>query len=571
RPLGGVLRDDTGGVGEAPAVDARDPGCRRRGGRRGLRRLRLPRPSLRPQQVGADGTGHDGQGHGGREQPDPAAAGRLAAYVRARPELSPADVAFSLAANRSAFESRAVVPGTEGRDGLLAGLDALASREVDGENGVSSSRAVFVFPGQGSQWAGMAVELLDSSPVFAQAITDCETALAPHVDWSLTAVLRDEDNAPGLDRVDVVQPASWAMMIALAALWRAHGINPTAVIGHSQGEIAAAVVAGGLTIQDGARIIALRSKALRTLSGGGGMAWMNVPETQAQDILTTWPGRISIAAVNGPSSTVVAGHPEALDELLTHCDTNGIWARRIPVDYASHSAHVDDIQTTLAHELKDITPQSGHTAFHSTVTGGLLDTNELDAAYWFRNLRSKVRLAEVVDQLAAPGVVFIEVSAHPVLISGIADTLGDNGAVIGTLHRNTGSLDRFIHSAAEAWTHGATIHWPTLLDPYQPHTVELPTYPFQRRHYWLEPEAPSVAPGAPRPAVPTAESASLLGARLPSSPLAQAQFSPPLDPSAHPCLGDFVVGGRPVVSAGVFVESLSWSGSRRASCPACPN
>ncbi|MEV7376698.1 type I polyketide synthase, partial [Streptomyces sp. NPDC090301] len=148
------------------------------------------------------------------------AAGRLAAHVRARPELSPADVAFSLAANRSAFESRAVIPGTEGRDGLLAGLDALAAREVKGENGVSSSRAVFVFPGQGSQWAGMAVELLNSSPDFAQTINACEAALAPFVDWSLTAVLRGEPDAPGLDRVDVVQPASWAMMLALTTLWR---------------------------------------------------------------------------------------------------------------------------------------------------------------------------------------------------------------------------------------------------------------------------------------------------------------------------------------------------------------
>ncbi|MFE5661801.1 type I polyketide synthase, partial [Streptomyces sp. NPDC056517] len=137
------------------------------------------------------------------------AAGRLAEHVRARPELSPADVAFSLAAKRSAFESRAVIPGAEGRDGLLAGLDELASREVDGENGVSPSRAVFVFPGQGSQWVGMAVALLDSSPVFAQTIADCEAALAPFVDWSLTAVLRSEHDAPGLDRVDVVQPASW--------------------------------------------------------------------------------------------------------------------------------------------------------------------------------------------------------------------------------------------------------------------------------------------------------------------------------------------------------------------------
>ncbi|MGW8604978.1 acyltransferase domain-containing protein, partial [Streptomyces sp. NPDC055893] len=377
-----------------------------------------------------------------------------AEHVRARPELRPADVAFSLAANRSAFESRAMIPGAEGRDGLLAGLDALASREVEGENGVTSSRAVFVFPGQGSQWAGMAIELLDSSPVFAQTIADCEAALAPFVDWSLTAVLRGEPDAPGLDRVDIVQPASWAMMIALAALWRSHGIHPTAVIGHSQGEIAAAVVADGLTIQDGARIVALRSQALRALSGGGGMAWLSIPETQAEDILTTWNGQLTVAAVNGPTSTVVAGTPHALDALLTHCDTNGIWARRIPVDYASHSAHVDTIHDTLATALQDVTPRTGRIAFHSTVTGGILDTSALDADYWFRNLRSKVRLADTVTQLTAPDVLFIEVSAHPVLISGITETLNDTGAAIGTLHRNNGSLQRFIHSAAEAWTHG---------------------------------------------------------------------------------------------------------------------
>ncbi|MCX4984424.1 non-ribosomal peptide synthetase/type I polyketide synthase [Streptomyces sp. NBC_00572] len=494
------------------------------------------------------------------------AAGRLAEYVRARPELSTADVAFSLAANRSAFESRAMVPAAEGRDGLLAGLDALASREVDAVaaavSGAKPGRAsgasvVFVFPGQGSQWVGMAVELLDSSPVFARVIEECETALTPFVDWSLTAVLRSQDGAPGLDRVDVVQPASWAMMVGLAALWRAAGVHPMAVVGHSQGEIAAAVVAGGLSMEDGARVVALRSKALRVLSGGGGMAWMSLPETQTQEILTAWPGHLSVAAVNGPSSTVVAGRPEALDELLAHCETTNIWARRIPVDYASHSAHVDQIQDTLANELKDITPRTGHIAFHSTVTGSPLDTSELDSAYWFRNLRNKVRLTDVIEQLAAPDLVFIEVSAHPVLTSGISETIGDTGAAVGTLHRHNGALHRFVESAAEAWTHGTTIDWPTLLNPYHPHTVELPSYPFQRHHYWLEPTPVTAAPaGAPRSVVPAAESESLLGARLPSSPLAEAQFSPRLDASAHPCLDDFVVGGRPVVSAGVFVESL---------------
>ncbi|MET9955879.1 type I polyketide synthase, partial [Streptomyces sp. NPDC006339] len=389
------------------------------------------------------------------------AAGQLAAYVRERPELRPADVAYSLATGRSAFESRAVVPGTDGRDGLLAGLDALASGEAEGRHGVSSSRAVFVFPGQGSQWAGMATELLDTSPEFARVIAECETALAPYVDWSLTAVLRGGNDAPGFDRVDVVQPASWAMMLGLAALWQTSGITPTAVVGHSQGEIAAAVVAGGLSLEDGARVVALRSRALRVLSGGGGMAWLSLPEAEAEELLTSWPGKISVAAVNGPSSTVVAGHPHALDELLTHCETNGIWARRIPVDYASHSPHVDEIRDTLAHDLRDITPRPGRIAFHSTVTGEALDTTQLDADYWFRNLRSKVRLADTITQLATPDTLFIEVSAHPVLATGITETLeslDSTGAVVPTLHRNAGSLHHFIESTAHAWTHGTTPH-----------------------------------------------------------------------------------------------------------------
>ncbi|MFF9854397.1 acyltransferase domain-containing protein, partial [Streptomyces litmocidini] len=285
------------------------------------------------------------------------AAERLAAYVRTRPELDPADVALSLATGRSAFESRAVLPGGDGRDGLLAGLDALASGELAAVTSAvsgakpgrtSGAPVVFVFPGQGSQWVGMATALLDSSPAFARVIAECETALTPFVDWSLTAVLRGDENAPGLDRVDVVQPASWAMMVGLAALWRTAGVNPTAVVGHSQGEIAAAVVAGGLSLEDGARVVALRSKALRVLSGGGGMASLAVPEAQAEELLAAWDGRVSVAAVNGPSSTVVAGQPEALDELLARCEASGVWARRIPVDYASHSAHVDEIRDTLA-------------------------------------------------------------------------------------------------------------------------------------------------------------------------------------------------------------------------------
>lgn len=149
---------------------------------------------------------------------------------------------------------------------------------------------MFVFPGQGAQWAGMAVELLDTSPVFAARITQCAEALAPFTDWSLIDVLREAPGAPGFDRVDVVQPALWAVNVSIAALWRSNGIHPAAVVGHSQGEIAAAAVAGALTLQDAARVVALRSRAIIALAGRGGMVSVALPAAEARELLASWRG-----------------------------------------------------------------------------------------------------------------------------------------------------------------------------------------------------------------------------------------------------------------------------------------
>ncbi|TXS35146.1 acyltransferase domain-containing protein, partial [Streptomyces sp. t39] len=209
-----------------------------------------------------------------------------------------------------------------------------------------------------------------------------------------TDVLRGTHGAPSLDRVDVVQPALWAVMIALADLWRAAGITPAAVIGHSQGEIAAAAVAGALTLDDAARVTALRSQAIaRHLAGHGGMMSVALPADDVRAQIAAWDGRLSLAAVNGPTNTVVSGDPEALRELQTTCHNNGVRARIIPVDYASHSAHVETIRDELLDLLAPITPRTADIPFHSTVTGEPLDTTRLDAHYWYTNLRETVRLA----------------------------------------------------------------------------------------------------------------------------------------------------------------------------------
>ena len=279
--------------------------------------------------------------------------------------------------------------------GLLAGLDELAS---DGFGSViwgtatPAGKTVFVFPGQGSQWLGMGIELLDTAPVFAQHIEACAEAFAEFVDWSLTDVLRGAPGAPGLDRVDVVQPVLFAVMVSLAELWKSVGVRPDAVIGHSQGEIAAAYVAGALSLRDAAKVVTLRSKLLTGLAGPGGMVSIACGADQAQELLAPFGNRIGIAAVNGRSAVVVSGEVTALEELIQLCTDRELRTRRIDVDYASHSVEVEAIRGELTDVLSGIEPRSSRTAFFSTVTGSRLDTVGLDADYWYRNIRQTVRI-----------------------------------------------------------------------------------------------------------------------------------------------------------------------------------
>ncbi|MFF6853692.1 SDR family NAD(P)-dependent oxidoreductase, partial [Streptomyces antimycoticus] len=405
-------------------------------------------------------------------------AARLRSFVSTDGGVQPVDVGWSLASTRAMLSHRAVVVGAD-RAELLRGLDAVANGTPDrgvvtGEAG-SPTGVVFVFPGQGSQWAGMALELMESSPVFAGRMRECADALAPFAEWSLWDVLGDE---VALGRVDVVQPVLWAVMVSLAELWRSFGVVPSAVVGHSQGEIAAACVAGGLSLSDGARVVALRSKALLALSGRGGM--VSVPVSA--DRLRDRPG-LSVAAVNGPGSTVVSGSVEVLDAVLVEFPE----AKRIPVDYASHSPQVEEVRGELAEALAGVEPREGRVPFYSTVTGRLMDTAELDAGYWYRNLRETVEFQGTVETLVRQGhTVFVEASPHPVLTIGIHDTADATDTPIittGSLRRDDGTIQRFLSHLAELHVRGVRVDWRPLFVGVSP--VELPTYAFQRERFWL--------------------------------------------------------------------------------------
>ncbi|MFF7460053.1 SDR family NAD(P)-dependent oxidoreductase [Streptomyces tricolor] len=431
-----------------------------------------------------------------------AQAARLLAHRPAR-DAGPHDVALALATTRTAFEHRAVVLGPD-RATLLAGLTAVAegaeAADVVRGRATGDGRAVFVFPGQGAQWAGMAVDLLGSSPVFAERMDACAAALEPFVDWSLLDVVRGAEGAPGLDRVDVVQPVLWAVMVSLAEVWRSYGVVPSAVVGHSQGEIAAACVAGVLSLEDGARVVALRSRALRALAGSGGMVSVAAAPAEAEELLAGWADRVAVAAVNGPRSVVVAGEAAALEEFLAHCAQREVRARRIAVDYASHSAQVEAVRDRLLADLDGIRPAEGTVPLLSTVTGEWADGTALDAGYWYRNLRAPVRYADAVTALLAQGHRgFIEVSPHPVLTIGTQETVerADTAAVIvGTLHRDRPGLPTLLHHLAEAHAHGVRVDWTAFFQGTGAHPADLPTYAFQRDRYW-----PPVD-GAPRPLPP---------------------------------------------------------------------
>ncbi|MDT0616560.1 type I polyketide synthase, partial [Streptomyces lancefieldiae] len=375
----------------------------------------------------------------------------------------PRGVARGLALGRAALDRRTVVTGADRAaltDGLAAVADGTAPvRKADSAPG----RTVFVFPGQGTAWVGMAVGLLGECEVFAERFGECVGVLERFVEWSVWDVVWGVEGAVSLDRVDVVQPLSWAVMVSLAAVWESVGVVPDAVVGHSQGEIAAAVVAGALSLEDGARVVVLRSRVIAgSLAGAGGMVSVGVGVGEVERLGLLSVG-VSVAAVNGPSSVVLAGDVVGVDEVVARCEGLGVRVRRVAVDYASHSVHVEGVREELLRVLGPVVPRGGGVRFFSSVECGWVDGGGLGGGYWYRNLREPVLFAGAVEGLVGEGFgVFVEVSAHPVLVPGVEGVLegvGVEGVVVGTLRRGEGGWGRVLRSVGELWAAGVDIDW----------------------------------------------------------------------------------------------------------------
>ncbi|MGV9553947.1 acyltransferase domain-containing protein, partial [Streptomyces ardesiacus] len=467
--------------------------------------------------------------------------------------------------SRTVFGHRAAVLAAT-REDLLAGLDALADGlpAAGARTGEAvAGRPVFVFPGQGGQWAGMGRELRDASPVFRERLAECEAALAPYVDWTMDQVLADTPEAAALlRRSDVVQPALFAVMVALAAVWRSYGVTPAAVIGHSQGEIAAACVAGALSLDDAARVVALRASVLMDVAGTGGLVSVQADAERVAELRARFGDRLEVAGLNAPTLTVLAGATATLDALLELCRAEGVRARRVDIDYASHSSAMAGLGDRLLPRIDGIRPRSGQVPLYSTVTGARLDTATMDGAYWLRNLCSPVRFADAQRALIADGHrLFVDVGAHPVLTVAIQENLtaaGVSGAALGTLRRGAGGPAQMLTALADAWAHGAAPDWDAVFPGERGDVSVLPTYPFQRERYWLAPGDGHARGGSVFGAV--AVDHPLLEGRMTLADGDRSVLTGTVSLAAHPWLAGHAVGGGVLLPGTALLELATQAG-----------
>ncbi|SDM37095.1 type I polyketide synthase [Allokutzneria albata] len=463
------------------------------------------------------------------------------------------DVGFSLATGRSALRHRAVVVGGDLNDGLAALANGdTAPNLVQGTATPRKPGAVFVFPGQGHQWAGMGAGLLADSPVFAAKVAECEEAFLPHLGWSVADVLR---GGRSLDEDEVVQPVLFTMMVALAEVWRAHGVEPTAVVGHSQGEIAAAHVAGALSLTDAVRMVALRSRLIQQhLTGQGGMLAVARPAAEVAELISAWGDKLSVSALNGPSSTAVSGDLDVLAELEAACEVNGTRTRRIDIGYAAHSPQVESVEAEMRAAIGVVKPAELSVPFYSTARAHAVDGAELTEDYWWANLRSPVDFVGAVEALVADGHdTFVECSAHPVLTYGIDEM--DATLVTGTLRRENGGLARFLHSLAELYVRGLHVDWASAFSGSGAQRVALPTYPFQRKRFWLD-----AAPGDVRAVGLAPSGHPVLGATVDRADNGDMLLLGRLSLATHPWLADHAVAGNVLVPGTAWVELAAHCG-----------
>ena len=425
----------------------------------------------------------------------PALARSYADFFRHNVDVPLQDIVHTASLRRTHHRHRlAVVAGNHNDFATL--LDAFANGTVS--PGVTRGhpedkigpKIVFVFPGQGSQWLGMGKSLLATEPVFRTVLEACDAAIRVESGFSVLEQLAASEVESRMAEIDVVQPLLFALEVALAGWWQSWGVTPDCVVGHSMGEVAAAHVAGMLTLQDAVKIICRRSRILKKIRGRGAMALVELSMSDAEAAILDAKDQIDIAVNNGPRSTVLSGEPEALDNVIKALESKGVYCRRVKVDVASHSPQVDPLHTEMMSALQDISPKAGVLRLRSTVTGEFIEGNALTTAYWWDNLRQRVRFAQVIQSLIAEEhTIFIEISPHPILLPSITESLhagSVDGVTIASTRRDSNEQQVLFEAIGTLHSHGYDIDFARhYAEPRS--IVPLPTYPWQRQRYWTDP------------------------------------------------------------------------------------
>ncbi len=500
-------------------------------------------------------------------------------WMRAAPQdITPAlrDVCYTAGVRRTHHEHRLAITART-REELAERLAAFGRGEVAagfscGDGNLNRRKVAFVFPGQGSQWIGMGRQLLAQEPIFRDALQRCDRALKPLVGWSVLDCLSAKTPEAPLEQIDVVQPALFAIEVALAAVWRSWGVEPDAVIGHSMGEVAAAHVAGALSLEDAALIITRRSQLMKRVSGRGAMALVELSFEDAQAAIAGYAGRLSVAVNNGRQSCVLSGDPAALDQAMAELQSQGVFCRPVKVDVAAHSPQMDPLRAELVQQLSVIQPIATSTPLYSTVTGEAAHGVELDAAYWGRNLREPVLFSAGMQRMVRAGFdTFVEMSPHPILAPAIerewpatppesGQREGNTILALPSLRREEDERAAMLNSLGALYASGFPIDWDRLY-PTGGNCVRLPAYPWQRERFWLT-EA-EVRPSRWDNRLPTSQTG------LPAHPLLQHHLQSPAQPGTHfwesylsldslPYLADHRVRRAAVLPAAAMIE-LAWT------------
>ncbi|MDR3662113.1 MAG: sulfolipid-1 biosynthesis phthioceranic/hydroxyphthioceranic acid synthase [Mycobacterium sp.] len=456
-------------------------------------------------------------------------AGKLADWVAAEGDsLDLTDTAYTLARRRAHRPVRAAVLASDAA-GLITALREVADRETpyqrsagDGDHG-----AVWVFSGQGSQWAAMGAGLLATEPVFAATIAEIEPLIAEESGFSITDVITAPETVTGIDRI---QPAVFAIQVALAATLKSYGVLPGAVIGHSMGESAAAVVSGALSLADGVKVICRRSNLMLKVSGSGAMASVELPAQQVlSELGARGVGDVVLAVVASPQSTVVGGDKDAIRTLIKEWDDRGVMAREVAVDVASHTPQVDPILDELADALEDLEPEEPAVPYYSATLYDPRDPADYDADYWVDNLRHTVRFGAAVQAALDDGFrVFIELAPHPLLVHAVNQNAShqDIGiAALAAMRREQDVPNGLREVVADLHSAGAAIDFAAMYPDGALVDVPLPTW--THNHLILTRDPNEQAPG---------------GASLAVHPLLGAHVRLPEEPERHVWQSDVGTG-----------------------------